>query len=104
MNDWRANLKQVEIEKRRWAVLAHLEASKPTRSLSSDILIMGCRASGVPTTGDDMADTLLWLAERGFIQTEALGPMEVATLTRDGREIAQRLRTVPGLIPFGLDG
>ena len=104
MSSWRDNLKEVEIEKRRWAVLSHLEKSKPTRSLSADILMMGCRASGVPTTTEEMQDALLWLEERIYIKTETLGPMLVATITSVGREVAQGLRTVPGLIPFGLDG
>ena len=92
------------LSSRRWSVLSHLEASKPTRSLSSDILIMGCRASGVPTTAEQMHDVLQWLQERQFITVESLGPMEVASITKEGREVAQRLRTVKGVLPFGLDG
>ncbi|MBW4708640.1 hypothetical protein KX928_12680 [Roseobacter sp. YSTF-M11] len=104
MTNWRLEMKEVETEKRRWSVLSHLEASKPTRSLSSDILIMGCRASGVPTTAEQMHDVLQWLQERQFITVESLGPMEVASITKEGREVAQRLRTVKGVLPFGLDG
>lgn len=103
MSGWRAELKTVEIEKRRWAVLAHLEKSKPTRALNADILTMGCRAAGIPTTSDEMDDTLLWLAERQYLSIEALGSMCVASISQNGREIAQQIRTVPGLIPFGLD-
>lgn len=101
---WHENLRQVEIEKRRWAVLSHLEKSGPPHILNDEILIMGCRAAGVPTTSDELKDAILWLEERGYITTETLGGMLMATITKDGREIAQGLRTVPGLIPFGLDG
>jgi len=101
---WQNNLKQVETEKRRWAVLAHLDQSKPTRQLNSEILTMGCDACGLPTTEQQMADTLAWLEEGGYITTEHLGSMLVAKITRAGRDVAIRKVTKPGFVPFGLDG
>lgn len=104
MKSWRDELNDVEIEKRRFAILAHLEQSGPTRSLNADILMIGCRAAGVPTNSEEMQDALLWLEERHYIKTESLGGMLVATITSVGREVARGIRKVPGLIPFGLDG
>ncbi|GIT85422.1 hypothetical protein [Roseobacter sp. OBYS 0001] len=103
MNSWRDNVAQVEIEKRRWAVLRHLEDSKPARSLNADILLMGCRAAGLPTTEDQMKETWAWLEERRFVERTNLGPMEVVTITSAGREVIQGHKVVEGLIPFGLD-
>lgn len=104
MADWRSEVKQVEIEKRRWAVVSHLEKSKPTRQLSADILIMGCRASGIPTTAQEMTDTLVWLEQGLYIETETLGAMQTAKITPLGREVAQGIETRPGFTVFGLDG
>lgn len=103
MSSWRDKLAEVEIEKRRWSIIAHLEKSKPQRVLSAEILIMGCRANGIPTVQDELEAALLWLEEQRYISTETLGAMQTAKLTEAGREVAQGLRVVPGLLPFGAD-
>lgn len=104
MTSWQDELPGVLTEKRRWAVLAHLEASQPERSLNLDILIMGTRANGIPTTGDQMEQTVSWLESSELVTVERLaGNMVIVTITRAGREVVQRHRSFPGILPFGLD-
>ncbi len=103
MSSWIEELPQVLIEKRRWIVLRHLEASEPTRSLSFQILSQGCRAAGVRTSMDQIEHTVAWLQEAGLVSIERLGPMIAATLTKDGREVAQGHTMVPGILTFDLE-
>lgn len=45
----------------------------------------------------DVAEQLLWLAERGLVDAEQVGPFLVARTTSDGRDIAAGRLVVDGV-------
>jgi hypothetical protein len=91
---------EIETEKRRWAILAHLAAT-PGYELSDELLTLGVRAQAVPATQDQLRAALRWLSDHELVRCrEALG-MVIATLTADGFEVAQGYRIVPGVLRPG---
>lgn len=95
-------VKEVETEKRRFAILKHLRQT-PGRELSEDLLMLGARAQGIPTTRSQIRTAMHWLAENGLVKLEQLGAMPVAELTEAGADVVAGQSVPPGILPFGAD-
>lgn len=94
------NVAQIETEKRRYAILAHLRAT-PGYELSDELLTMGARAQGIPTTADQTRAAITWLCEQGLATCREGMGMLIAALTPDGAEVADGHRMQPGVLRPG---
>lgn len=91
---------EVETEKRRFAMLKHLRDT-PGRELSDEVLMMGARANGIPSTRDQVRTAMNWLAEQDLVKLNTIGSMVVAKLTEAGSDVVSGHSTPPGILPFG---
>lgn len=82
------DLVQKQTEDRRRMVL-WLLAYDTDYTLGDDMLYTGFELHRKPTTRDQLANTLTWLAEQGFVRLEKVGSLTFATLTDSGLEIAR---------------
>ncbi len=97
MRDW--PVAQIETEKLRWAILAHLEAT-PAYELNDEFLLEGARAQGIPTTGDKVRAAIAWLCEQELVTCrDVVGThLVVARITDAGDEVAKGYRVFPGVL------
>lgn len=93
-------VQKIETEKRRFAVLKHLDDT-PGYRVNAMILAMGAVAQGVPTTSDQMAAAISWLEEQELVTSERFGELIVAQLTPGGQEVARGARVFPGVMRPG---
>jgi len=87
---------RIETEKRRLAVLRHLDDT-PGYQLNTTILRLGAEAQGIPTTEDQALDAVAWLGEMDLVTVDDARGLVLATLTRAGQEVAQGRRIVRGI-------
>jgi Holliday junction resolvase len=90
----------VETEKRRFAILRHLHETQG-RELSDELLKHGCRAMGIPSSGDQVRTAIAWLEEQDLVVTQALGRMLAVRLTAEGADVVRGFREAPGVLQFG---
>ncbi|MGR3485496.1 MAG: VpaChn25_0724 family phage protein [Paracoccaceae bacterium] len=83
-------------EARRLATLQHLSALAEYRA-NGDILIDVLNGRGIPTSLDQMRQTLAWLDEAELLRLDHAGDTTVAELTARGAEAARGTVTVPGV-------
>jgi hypothetical protein len=88
---------QVETEKRRLVILRYLALS-PRYEAAAQVLRLHCDRVGVPTGTDKLLGALVWLAEQELIVLREPGDEPVARLTTLGREVADGVTTVPGVL------
>lgn len=81
---------------RRIALLRYLEEA-PEYSANSSILTDMLRGLGVTSTHDQVLTELVWLKDQGFVTTEDLGSLTIATVTPRGAEIAAGVAIHPGV-------
>ncbi|MGR3435257.1 MAG: VpaChn25_0724 family phage protein [Shimia sp.] len=91
-------VKEVEQERRRLCVLQYLAASPQYRA-QAPILKDQCNRLGIPTTADQMAACTAWLSEMELVELEAASDVEIARITRRGREVATGQVRLPGVMP-----
>jgi hypothetical protein len=91
-------VEQVEMEMRRLRVLTHL-AGVEGYEASAPLLLFECRRQGVRSSSDQTASCLSWLAEMGLVTLRETDATTVARITSRGREAAQGLVRVPGVLP-----
>lgn len=89
---------QVETEKRRLTILCYL-ASAPGYEAVAMLLLAECRRRGVPTSSGQLLQALTWLGEVELITLRGIAPDPVARITLLGREAAQGLTFIPGVLP-----
>lgn len=88
---------QVETEKLRWAILAHLHAS-PGYELNDELLMEGARAQGIPTTSDRVRAAIAWLEEQELVTCRQGMGLVMARITNAGEEVARGYRVFPGVL------
>lgn len=88
---------KIETERRRAAVLQHL-ADTPGYELANGILRMGAEAQGIPTSFDQIEQTIDWLEEAELVRARAL-PVggRIVKLTRDGLDVGEGRRVLTGV-------
>lgn len=94
---------QVETEKLRWAILAHLEQT-PGYELNDWLLLEGARAQGIPTTSDKVVAAIAWLCEQELVTCRRVDGgawSMVARITAAGDEVAKGFRVYPGVLRPG---
>ncbi|GAD26447.1 hypothetical protein Gbth_017_159 [Gluconobacter thailandicus F149-1 = NBRC 100600] len=94
-------VRQVLIEDRRWYVLDAI-AQMADRRLNEEIILVGIRDSGRPAQVNDIREDLEHLEREGCVTLERYirGPGRqywIATLTAEGLQARDNLRTVPGV-------
>lgn len=95
MRNWPVT--QIETEKRRGAILNHLFKTTGGQ-LTLDMLKMGCAAQGIPSNIDQVRNAVHWLEENHLAKIDTIGSMMTAKITDAGREFAQGLRRVDGIL------
>ena len=95
MKSW--PLEAVETEMRRLKALQYL-ASVPGYEAAAHVLTMNSRRIGVPTTSDQMAGCLAWLAEMELVVLRTYHNEPIAKLTPAGRDVACGNKVVPGVL------
>ena len=88
---------RVEEEKRRLELLRYL-AQAPAYEAGGQVLRLHCRQIGVPSSESQIDAALAWLEEQGLLQLRRIGEDVVARVTRRGREAADGIVTVPGVM------
>lgn len=88
---------RIETEKRRLVILQYLNQS-PAYQASASLLRLHCCQLGVPSTDDEVAHALGWLAEHELIDLRDAGSEIVARLRSVGRDVSTGLRAVPGVL------
>ena len=88
---------RIETEKRRLEVLRYLVNSGRYEAAAT-MLRMHCSRIGVPTSNDQIAAALAWLAEHELITVRGEGADPVARVTSDGRDVAEGLTAYPGVL------
>lgn len=81
----------------RLCVLQLLAGLPNYRANSSIIQSAVDAAQGFVISRDLLKTHLAWLGEQGFVKTEDLEKLVIATLTARGLEVAQGIATVPGV-------
>lgn len=81
---------------RRLSILRILEGA-PGFSSNESILTQMVNRFGIVSTRDQVRGELAWLAEQGFIKTEDLAELCVATATQRGIDIATGLSRHPDI-------
>lgn len=83
-------------EYRRWVLLRLLSGFPDWRG-NDDILQMSLIDAGYETSHGDVLEDINWLAAQGLVELSAVGPFQVATLTRNGGDAAAGRKHVDGL-------
>lgn len=90
----------VETEKRRWAILNHLN-NIPGYELNDELLKHAARAQGIPTTHEQIVVAIAWLEEMELVTSRQVGRTVIAGLTASGQDVATGDRIVPGVLRPG---
>lgn len=88
---------RIETEKRRLVILQYLHCAQGYQAAASLLRLHSCQI-GVPSTDDQIAQALTWLAEHELIELRDAGSEIVARITRPGRDVSTGLRAVPGVL------
>lgn len=96
MKDW--PVERIETEKRRYAILRHLSET-PGYELGDELLMLGCRAQGVPSTLDQVRTAMGWLEEQDLVALNRVGEVVIARLRNDGLEVVNGYRRIAGILP-----
>ncbi|MGR3485497.1 MAG: VpaChn25_0724 family phage protein [Paracoccaceae bacterium] len=95
MWDW--PVARIETEKRRLEVLRYL-CAQPGYQAALSIVRLHCQRIGVPSTRDQIEQAATWLDQAGLITVRDLDRDPVARITHSGREVAEGLTAVPGIL------
>lgn len=87
----------IEKEKRRGAILTHLFETHGGQ-LTLELLKAGCAAQGIPSNIDQVRNSVNWLQDNDLARIDAIGSMTTAKITDDGKEWAQGLRNIDGIL------
>lgn len=88
---------RIETEKRRLVILQQLHRSQGYQA-SASLLRLHCCQLGVPSTDDQIAQALTWLADHELVELRDAGSEIVARITGPGRDVSTGLRAVPGVL------
>lgn len=91
---------QVETEKRRYAILAHLYRTEG-RELGHEMLREACDALGVLSQPDQVRAAMRWLEELELVTLGEVGAILTARLTPAGADLVRRRRPHDGILIFG---
>jgi len=83
--------------RRRGVILGALASVAHGTAAADDVLQRYLLSIGMRTPMDDVRSDLTWMAERGLVNTGQAGRHTTAEITTKGREVVQRLVTVPGV-------
>ena len=97
LEEWANGVVRIETEKRRLEILEHLLAT-PRYECAASLLRLECQRLGVPSTLDQTIAALQWLEEQELVTVRAHNDEIVARITRNGREVADGSRSVPGVM------
>lgn len=84
-------------ERRRGVILGALNECAPGTEAAADVLQRYCLAIGLRVPRSDVETDLRWLQERHLVNTGDRGGLLLASITQEGRDVARRLATVPGV-------
>lgn len=90
------NFAQLLSEDRRLVILRLLSAA-PEYTLNAFVLRPGLEAVGHGISADQLATELVWLAEQGLVELEAVVNVAVARLTSRGADVAAGRVVTPGV-------
>lgn len=86
------------VDARRRGVLLHaLTECAPDFAVASDLLQKYCISISLRCTKGEVDADLAWLGARALVATGRIGPVFTAVITRAGRDVVDRLTTVPGV-------
>ena len=67
---------------------------------NDETLTLQLREIGHRVARRDIADELAWLADKGLIASDVLGPFRTARILTDGRDVAEGMLRFEGVSPF----
>lgn len=83
--------------RRRGVILGALASVAHGTAAADDVLHRYLLSIGLRVPMDSLLGDLLWMAERGLLDTGSAGRHITAEITAKGREVVQRLVSVPGV-------
>ncbi len=84
------------MERHRRLVILRCLSEIASHRTNTSVLRDGCVGLGVPSSRDQVTTTVAWLAEQGYVTTEAVGPgVTLVTLTARGLDIATGVAVHP---------
>jgi uncharacterized membrane protein (DUF441 family) len=83
--------------RRRGVILGALAECAPGTAAAADLLHRYLLSIAMRHTVGEVEADLAWLAENGLVQVGQAGSLVTAVITGRGREVVQRLVTVPGV-------
>lgn len=90
--------------RRRGVILGALASVAHGTAAADDVLRRYLLSIGMRVPMDDLLADLRWMAERALLATGTVGRHTTAEITAKGREVVQRLVTVPGVDVTDLGG
>lgn len=84
-------------ERRRGVILRALCECAPGTEAAADLLQRYCVAIGLRVARDEVDADLRWLGARHLVVLGERGGLLMAACTQEGRDVAMRLATVPGV-------
>ena len=83
--------------RRRGVLLGALAECAPGSAAAVDLLQRYLVSINMRSTTDEVEADLRWMSERALVQMGQAGSVVTAVITRTGRDVVQRLTTVPGV-------
>jgi hypothetical protein len=90
--------------RRRGVILGALAECAPGVAAAADVLQRYLMSISMRSTHDEVVRDLRWLAEHGLVEVGQAGSLTTAAITRRGRDVVDKLATVPGVDVSDVEG